>query len=144
MKPLVTAWLAALCAVAPSQAATPLKARPAAVDDLPLPSSQPQLPFVPTFAHDDQKAEPIDQLHCAKPEYPRTSLRNEETGQVVLRFKIGADGLIQQWEIARSSGFRDLDLAAAAAYRACKYRPATFNGKAIPGYGHVSYVFTLG
>ncbi|MCH8623131.1 energy transducer TonB, partial [Undibacterium sp. TS12] len=46
-----------------------------------------------------------------KPEYPRASLRNEETGTVQLSVLIGADGSVSDVKIDKSSGFRGLDNA---------------------------------
>ncbi|MFZ6747326.1 TonB family protein, partial [Undibacterium sp. JH2W] len=43
-----------------------------------------------------------------KPEYPRASLRNEETGTVALSVLIGADGSVADVKIDKSSGFRGL------------------------------------
>ena len=54
---------------------------------------------------------------CAKPEWPKASLRNEETGTVTLSFLIGVDGRVADSKIVKSSGFRDLDKAAVAGIR---------------------------
>eukprot|EP01030_Chromulinospumella_sphaerica_P011108 gene11108-10909_t len=49
---------------------------------------------------------------CAKPEYPKSSLRNEETGVTTVSFLIGVDGSVMESKVTKSSGFRDLDKAA--------------------------------
>ncbi|WP_211466439.1 TonB family protein, partial [Collimonas silvisoli] len=49
--------------------------------------------------------------NCEKPEYPRTSLRNEEEGVVTVKLTIGADGNVVDSAVEKSSGFRDLDRA---------------------------------
>jgi protein TonB len=61
---------------------------------------------------------------CAKPEYPKSSLRNEETGTVHPSFLIGVDGRVMDSKITKSSGFRDLDKAAQAALGKCHFKPA--------------------
>lgn len=53
-----------------------------------------------------------DYLHNPKPAYPALSRRLGEQGRVVVRTLIGADGLPQQAEVLRSSGFERLDRAA--------------------------------
>lgn len=126
---------------APAPAKAPASAAVSA--EVMWPSSAPALPYQPTLLHDDEPAQPIASRHCTIPEYPKVSLRNEETGRVQLGFKIGADGMTQELKVLRSSGFRELDKAAAHAYRTCKFRPALFDGKAIPGYAQINYIFTL-
>lgn len=153
MKSLVPpVMFALLCMVAPAQAdaqnrpraAKTMPAAQAPSVDAPLPSPQaPQRPFDPAFAHDDQVAGPISYSHCEQPEYPRASLRNEEEGRVIMRFRIGADGLVQHAQVTKSTGFPALDHSAATAYRACKFRPATYDGKPLPGYAQIAFVFVL-
>ncbi len=100
-------------------------------------------PFIPRFARVEQAAQTVSMDLCDRPVYPKSSLRNEETGTVVLRFKIAASGLIIDNTIARSSGFRELDKSAFAGFSTCKFRPATIDGRAVPAFAFISYVFTL-
>ena len=100
-------------------------------------------PFIPLFARVDQGPEWVAVDMCDKPLYPKASLRREETGPVVLRFKISATGAILDSMVSRSSGFRDLDKAALVGLNTCKFRPATINGRAVPGYAHAPYSFKL-
>jgi protein TonB len=80
---------------------------------------------------------------CAKPEYPKSSLRNEETGTSTISFLISADGSVKDSKITRSSGFRDLDKAAVAALSKCRFKPATENGQAVETWSPVAYVWNL-
>jgi len=80
---------------------------------------------------------------CSKPEYPKSSLRNEETGVSTISFLIGADGGVKDSKVTKSSGFRDLDKAAQVALGKCRFKPATENGQAIESWQPVQYVWTL-
>ncbi|MFZ6694057.1 energy transducer TonB, partial [Undibacterium sp. SXout20W] len=80
-----------------------------------------------------------------KPEYPRASLRNEETGTVVLSVLIGADGAVSDVKIDKSSGFRGLDNAVRAQLMSgsCKNKPGTVDGKPQATWTKVQYVWKL-
>ena len=80
---------------------------------------------------------------CAKPEYPKSSLRNEETGVSTISFLIGTDGRVMDSKITKSSGFRDLDKAAQAALGKCHFKAATENGAPVQAWQPVQYVWTL-
>jgi protein TonB len=66
---------------------------------------------------------------CARPEYPKSSLRNEETGTTTLQFLIGVTVTGDGFQMQKSSGFRDLDRAAQTALSKCRFKPATENGQ---------------
>ena len=85
----------------------------------------------------------VDFNTCSKPEYPKSSLRNEETGVSTILFKIAADGSVQGASIQKSSVFRDLDKAAMAALSKCRFKAATENGQAVESSQPVQYVWTL-
>jgi len=80
-----------------------------------------------------------------KPEYPRASLRNEETGTVVLSVLIGADGAVSDVKIDKSSGFRGLDNAVRSQLMSgsCKNKPGTVDGKPQQTWTKVQYVWKL-
>ncbi len=80
---------------------------------------------------------------CAKPEFPKASLRNEETGTVTLSFLIATDGRVADSKIAKSSGFRDLDRAAQAAISKCRFKPGMVDGKPEQAWMQMQYVWTL-
>lgn len=80
-----------------------------------------------------------------KPEYPRASLRNEETGTVQLSVLIGADGTVADVKIDKSSGFRGLDNAVKSQLMSgsCKNKPGTVDGKPQQTWTKVQYVWKL-
>ncbi len=80
---------------------------------------------------------------CAKPEWPKTSLRNEETGTVTLQFTIGVDGRVIDSKVSKSSGFRDLDKAAQIGISKCRFKPGMTDGKPEQSVTQVAYVWTL-
>ncbi len=106
-------------------------------------AAQTHKPFVPRFARTEQNPEVVWIDSCDKPVYPKASLRNEESGTVVLRLKIAANGAILENVVARSSGFRELDKSAIAGFATCKYRPATINGRAVQSNAQISFIFRL-
>ena len=85
----------------------------------------------------------VDFTTCAKPEYPRKSLRNEEQGAVTLQFLIGTDGRVADSKVEKSSGFRDLDNAARAALSLCAFKPGLADGKPQQSWTRVQYVWKL-
>jgi protein TonB len=85
----------------------------------------------------------VDLNSCAKPEYPKSSLRNEETGVSTISFLIGGDGRVMDSKVTKSSGFRDLDKAAQAALGKCRFKAATENGAPVQSWQPVQYVWTL-
>ena len=80
---------------------------------------------------------------CAKPEWPKASLRNEETGTVTLQFLIAVDGRVVDSKVMKSSGFRDLDKAALAGIGKCRFKPAMVDGKPEQASMTMQYVWTL-
>jgi len=80
---------------------------------------------------------------CAKPDYPASAARNGETGTVKMALLIGPDGHVSDSKIQKSSGSRDLDRAAVAALRMCKFKPAVANGTPTSAWGQIAYVWTL-
>jgi protein TonB len=107
----------------------------------PVPDAPPAPPAKP--AGPARTAAVVDFNTCSKPEYPKSSLRNEETGTSTILFKIAADGSVQGASIQKSSGFRDLDRAAMTALSKCRFKPGTENGTAVESSQPVQYVWTL-
>ncbi|MGV7208997.1 energy transducer TonB [Oxalobacteraceae bacterium A2-2] len=85
----------------------------------------------------------VDFSTCAKPEWPKSSLRNEETGTVTLSFLIGTDGRVADSKVVKSSGFRDLDKAAVAGISKCRFKPGTIDGVPQQAWQQMQYVWTL-
>ena len=80
---------------------------------------------------------------CAKPEWPKQSLRNEEQGTVTLSFRIEADGTVGESKVLKSSGFPGLDMAALDGIIRCKFRPAMVGGKPEAATMTMQYVWKL-
>jgi periplasmic protein TonB len=85
---------------------------------------------------------PPKMLSCPKPAYPRSSLRNEETGITTLLFLVGADGAVHEVKIQKSSGYIDLDRAATV-LGDCRFSPATRGGKPVETWQPMQFVWTL-
>jgi protein TonB len=81
--------------------------------------------------------------NCAKPEYPPSSARAEETGTVALRFWIDEEGHAVKSEVVRSSGHKRLDEAARQALSLCRFKPGTLDGKPVLMTGDIQYVWKL-
>ena len=80
---------------------------------------------------------------CARPVYPKESLRAEQQGRVDLEFLINSDGRAVDTRIKKSSGFPALDKAALEGLSKCRFKPATENGNPVLRWIAVSYTFTL-
>lgn len=114
-----------------------------ATTELPRPTPPAQPTPVAANPNPVRVAAVADFNTCAKPEYPKASLRNEETGTSTVSFLIGVDGRVVDSKILKSSGFRDLDRAAQTAIGKCRFKPAMVDGKPEQGWQPVQYVWTL-
>ena len=65
------------------------------------------------------------------PRYPEAAWARREHGRVVLRIHVRPDGLVEQVETLQSSGFADLDEAAANAARRWRFIPQLRDGAAV-------------
>jgi TonB family protein len=101
------------------------------------------LPLTHVWENAPSDPEPDKEAPCAKPVYPRMSLRYDEEGKVTLRFRIGEDGAIMESQIVRSSGFPLLDNAALDALQKCRYKPGMQKGKPIQATYTMQYVWVL-
>jgi periplasmic protein TonB len=77
------------------------------------------------------------------PSYPTDALRNNETGTVLVRIAVGADGEPTDVTLAKRSGSRSLDRAALKAARNWRFRPAQQNGIAVASAVEVPMTFKL-
>lgn len=75
--------------------------------------------------------------------YPVEAQRNGETGKVVVRIEVGADGVPTAVSIASRSGSRSLDRAAVQAAKQWRFRPAQQNGRAVAAAVEVPIAFSL-
>ncbi len=77
------------------------------------------------------------------PSYPSDALRNGESGTVVVRIQVGADGTPTAVSVVGRSGSRSLDRAAVQAAKRWRFRPAQENGRAVPGALDLPITFAL-
>jgi TonB family protein len=91
-------------------------------------------------AHSDATAHLKDEA-CGKPAYP-ASLRGKEAGTVHMALLVDPAGAVLDAKLARSSGYRDLDRAALAAFSRCAFVPAYTGGKAQQSWAMLAYTFT--
>jgi protein TonB len=99
--------------------------------------------YFPKFAREEQHAEVLSFDSCTKPEWPKASLRNEETGTVTLRFTVAANGRLLEYQVSGSSGFPMLDHAASEGMSKCRFRPAILDGKQVQSTAKMQYVWTI-
>ncbi|HWA30895.1 MAG TPA: energy transducer TonB [Rhizomicrobium sp.] len=77
-----------------------------------------------------------------QPAYPPTALPDKESGAVVISATVEPDGTVKAVNLRKSSGYADLDQAAANAVNGWKFIPATENGQPVEGKTAVQIVFT--
>lgn len=78
------------------------------------------------------------------PTYPHAALKDGDTGTVVLEVLVGIDGKPIEVTISRSSGHRELDVAAKRQVLAhWTFKPAMRNGQPVQAIGLVPVVFSL-
>ena len=108
-----------------------------------------RLPATPTAAGIAGPANPaganvrLDYASTTRPRYPIDSMRRGEEGTVLLRVLVGRDGVPVQIDIARSSGYRQLDRAAREAVLGWRFRPVQIDGAAVQASGIVPVAFSL-
>ena len=78
------------------------------------------------------------------PAYPRAAMRRRESGEVLLRVHVGADGVPYAVDLVRGSGSRYLDRAASDAVRKWRFRPAMRGGQPVSGQVQVPISFQPG
>lgn len=85
------------------------------------------------------------ELQGCKPEYPRASLRNAETGTTQLNIRVTETGAISEVNILASSGFRGLDNAVRnqLLLGQCKAQPAVHDGRVVASNTNIKYVWKL-
>ena len=121
----------------PASLAPPAPSVPPAPPALPAPPATPPAPkIIPASAVQYLGEPPV-------PEYPRLSIRNHETGRVMLRIHIDEAGVPRTVAVEKSSGHVRLDEAGAAAMLKARFRPYTENGQAVAGWAFVPLDFAL-
>jgi TonB family protein len=82
-----------------------------------------------SITQSDQDAKVLIQT---APEYPASSLRKRESGIVLLKVTIDANGTVIDADIEKSSNYRTLDRAARKSVAKWKFSPKIENGVAVP------------
>jgi protein TonB len=77
------------------------------------------------------------------PRYPAAAQRRGQTGKVVIRVVISADGGVVKAVIEKSSGHALLDDAALEAVRKARFKPYTENGVAYSARADIPIDFVL-
>jgi protein TonB len=77
------------------------------------------------------------------PAYPQIALSRGETGRVMLRVSVSADGRPLEVDVAETSGYPSLDVAAEAAVRRWQFIPATQAGSPVAAIAEVPVRFRL-
>ncbi len=77
------------------------------------------------------------------PAYPPAALRRGDSGTVLVRVEVGADGVPTNVDVVSRSGSRDLDNAALDAVRQWRFSPAQKDGQAVAGDVMVPVDFNL-
>ena len=77
-----------------------------------------------------------------QPAYPATALPTKESGSVVISALIDTDGMVRRVMLRQSSGYADLDTAAANAVNGWKFVPGLKDGEPVNAWADVQIVFT--
>ena len=138
----------------PAEAAVELAAESAAGTPIESPAVASAAPLTaPAEEHDSAAAGSkgatsppdfsIGSLSNPAPLYPRRARQRGWQGRVVLRVAIDAHGAPVEVSVERSSGHRLLDEVAHRTVTGWVFRPATRNGRSVPGEAVVPVVFRL-
>lgn len=103
----------------------------------------PPAPPAPPPPARELPASAIQYLEPPAPSYPRASRRLGESGLVIVRVFVDADGLPRQLQVAQSSGFARLDEAALDGVRRARFKPPTENGRPTAGWARIPIPFEL-
>jgi len=117
----------AVAEAAPPSQTFPAPDAPTGLATSPQPAPVAATPTAPSPAVQLPSSD-ADYLQNPEPKYPDTSKRLNEQGTSTIRVLIGSDGLPQQAEIGKSSGFDRLDRAALATVMRWRYVPGKRNG----------------
>ncbi len=74
----------------------------------------------------------VDAHDCGVPEYKQEWQAEEETGEVIVAFKVDGSGKVKDVKLVESSGYTDLDSASVRAIKRCVFKSGAAN-TAAPG-----------
>ena len=97
------------------------------------------------FDGDEAYVEPSEIIvkNACRPEWPRSSLRNNEMGKVDLSLLMNTEGVVVRARLIATSGFRELDRATMTGYIGCKFKPRIKDGVATENWFPVRYIWIL-
>ena len=78
-----------------------------------------------------------------RPDYPKGARQRGEQGEVVLEIRVNAEGTVDEVRVASSSGFAELDDAAAKAAKAAKFSPARSGREPVASTARLKLQFKL-
>lgn len=78
-----------------------------------------------------------------RPEWPISSLKNNEMGTVDLSLLMNTEGVVIRARLVATSGFRELDKATMTGYIGCQFKPVMKDGIAIERWLPLRYVWKL-
>ena len=81
-------------------------------------------------------------IPCSRPVYPPKALADKVEGTSTIGFLISAEGKVIDSRLYQSSGDASLDEAARSALAKCTFKPAVRDGRAVPAWTAVQYVWT--
>jgi protein TonB len=125
----------------PAQSARIVETSPAPA---PAPTAPAQAPGTATARSAPTGDTPPVVVSSPPPVYPRAALRRRESGDVLLRVHVGADGVPHAVDLVSGSGSRYLDRAASDAVRKWRFRPAMRAGQPVSGQVQVPISFNAG
>ncbi len=114
---------------------------PRAVQTRPLPAPRPTPPSPAERASSTTESAPPLPVESPAPSYPPAALRNHESGTVLLRVHVDANGNPYAVDLMQSSRSRSLDRAATQAVKRWRFRPALRDGQPVPGEVQVPISF---
>lgn len=117
----------------PAAAVTPVPQVPGAAADAPPSAAAAMAPTTRPVA-----------VRRQQPSYPRTSLRRGQSGEVLVRARVGTDGRPRDVGVARSSGHPALDRAAVRAVERWRFEPARRDGQPVDDEVQVPVEFVSG
>ncbi len=110
-------------------------------DFFPDSSLVPELPLPDEYVYCDQ---PPEMVREETPEYPWSAKQAEIEGTVWIKVLVDAKGRVNEAQVARSSGNKDLDNAAIKAASGNVFNPAKSHGKPVAVWATYKITFELG
>jgi periplasmic protein TonB len=140
--------IAAVPSPAPAPFVVPAPPPPEPVEETPAPvvAVAPPAPPTPPPPAPPPKIIPasaVQYLEPLLPVYPRLSIRQQETGRVLVRVFIDEEGRPRDVRISQSSNFARLDDAAVSAVQKVRFKPYTENGRPASGWATIPVDFSL-